>query len=541
MQSPLNASATSAGSLFSGSVFEVPPYQREYAWDEGDVADFWTDLQSALSEDSYFLGLLILTEEGGRKHVVDGQQRILTLTLLATAIYHHALLAGRKALADRINSDFLTAIDYDTDKIQFRVVVSDETDNATLQSIIRGEHQPVNPGFPQKELDDFSPGLYAAYDYIYEKLTVDLSADPFKRLGAWTDFITNRLYFAVFVHPDSSSAYRVFEVINTRGKELTTADLLKNYVLSETPSANRAAMYDEWQAIARSFSGVSSVSLVQYIRHVVTVKGGYILPKDLFDFISGRQAFGSRKPPSIDELMQDLKGNLPVYLQMADQTLEGPASFKALKIFSALNQLGVVSVRPILLALLNVPNSDEGMEHVLRLVLRRIVTGNLGTGNVERILSEAARLIHENGDWSDARVLLDSLNPTDESFLEQVKARSFNKGVLSFLRRSIVQRTTVPDGTGVLHFIAPRYKVAWEGLSEEQVAYWGGTVANTILTDVERRPKQASSWEGVKSELIVRAVEGELVDALQGMDQWNESAVEEISSLVKQRAAEIWC
>jgi len=71
----LNASASSAGALLSGSVFEVPQFQREYSWQEDEVADFWNDLRTNIESESYFLGLVILTDEAKQKHVVDGQRR----------------------------------------------------------------------------------------------------------------------------------------------------------------------------------------------------------------------------------------------------------------------------------------------------------------------------------------------------------------------------------------------------------------------------------------------------------------------------------
>ena len=129
VETPLNASATTAGALISNSTFVVPPYQREYAWEEDEVSEFWGDLREGVANESYFLGLIILTEEDDRQHVVDGQQRLLTLTMLAAALYQEALTIGRTALADRIRADFLTAIDYTTDNMQPRLRL------ATLETI----------------------------------------------------------------------------------------------------------------------------------------------------------------------------------------------------------------------------------------------------------------------------------------------------------------------------------------------------------------------------------------------------------------------
>lgn len=537
MHTPLNASATTAGALLSSSTFEVPPYQREYSWLQDEVVEFWTDLSHALGDESYFLGLVILTDEDGVKQVVDGQQRILTLTLLAAALYHEAKESGRKALAERIQADFLRSIDYETDETNPRVTLSDEADNETLQEILENgkvQHAPKNAE------DSLSQRMTDAFAFLRSNLKHDLSQDPFKRLGTWTDFITNRLYFAVFVHPDPASAYRVFEVINTRGRELTTADLLKNYVLSQTPKSQREKRYQQWKDISRQFNGTGSNSFVQYIRHVVTVEGGHILPKDLFDFLAQRTTFSNKQAPNIHRLMSLLESNLPLYLQMIDPSLDGPADPEALKIFSALNSLGVISVRPILLAMASTPTPLEGMLYILRLVVRRIVVGNLGTGNVERRFGEVAKKIHDESDWTDIQEDLTDLIPTKKEFAEQLRKRSFNKAVLTFLRRSIIEKSEIPESSGTLHFIRPRQATEWTGFSEEDDNFWGNTIGNTVLSTLERRPKGASTWEGFKENILKTAIAGEWVSRLESLDEWNAEAVITIGNELSEVAADVW-
>ena len=537
MRTPLNASATTAGTLMSSTTFEVPRYQREYAWEEDEVTDFWNDIKKSLNEDSYFLGLLILTEKDERKHVVDGQQRILTLTLLAAALYHEAVHSGRKALAEKIHSDFISSIDYATDESHPRVILSDAKDNETLQHLIKkGQIKALS----ENDENGVSVTLNKAFDILQKKLKFELAEDPFKKLGLWSDFITNRLYFAVFVHPNAASAYRVYEVINTRGKELTTADLLKNYAISQTSPANQQALYDKWQKIARSFPPSSSSSLVQYIRHIVTVQAGYILPKDLFDFIASRQTFGAKQAPSIPELMNLLEESLPLYLQMTDPSLDGPAENEWLGIFAALNSLSVISVRPLLLAIAGTNDAISGMRYVLRLVVRRTIAGNLGTGNVERQLSDAAREIKVKNNWQVAIDLLRHLDPDDDQFVSQIYKRSFNKDVLTFLRRSAIQKTITPEHIGTLHFIAPRNTTSWEGLNAQDMKFWSGTIGNTFLSTEEKRPKAANSWEGVKTVLLTTAVSGELAKELGYLDAWTAEAVEAIGRQISEITRVVW-
>lgn len=535
MQTPLNASASSAGALLSNAIFEIPPFQREYSWGLDEVTDFWTDLRNNIEADSYFLGLIILTEGDKRKYVVDGQQRLITLTLLANAIYHEALKRDRSALADRILADFIRAIDYDSDKTDPRVRLSDVRDNETFQTILEIGRAP-----PILDKESVSARMAESYDFLLKRLREDLAQDPFKRLGKWTKFLTDRLYFAVFLHPDSSSAYQVYEVINTRGKELTTADLLKNYVLSQTPESSRLDRYAEWQAIQRRFVDEGSNNFVQFIRHAVTVEAGHVLPKDLFGFLANRLSFFGKEPPTVPELMEVLLDQQPLYLQMIDPSLDGPAEPGALKVFAALNSLGVIAVRPMLLAIAKVPDAMAGMDYVLRLVVRRIVVGNLGTGNVERRFGEAARKIAETNDWRSVVGDLRDLNPPRDDFVRQLTTRSFNKSVLAFVRRSVIQETRTPEHAGTLHFIWTRQAEYWTGMSEEDGSYWGATIGNTLLADLERRPKDINSWGEFKAALLPYATDGEWHETLEAVEEWDAEAVNEAGKTLAEAAGELW-
>ncbi|WP_422115455.1 DUF262 domain-containing protein [Brachybacterium sp. UNK5269] len=533
MDTPLDAASTTAGALFSGSTFSVPQFQREYAWDKEEVEEFFFDLARALNDESYFLGLIIVTGEGATKDIVDGQQRILTITLLASILYNEALKYERKALADRLRASFLVSIDFQTDKEQPRVTLSSKEDNESLQRIIAGE------SISHSEAKDSTSSLLAAaYTTLEKRLREDLQGDPFKRLGIWADFMTNHLYLARFVHPDPGSAYRVFEVINTRGKELTTADLLKSYVLSQTPAVSRENRYSQWSAIARVFGADNQTSLVQFIRHAVTTTHGHVLPRDLYDVLTARNGSASI-PVSPGNLIELLGQSLPIYRQMMDPTADGPASDVQLGVFSILNRLGIVSVRPILLAMSETSNSDAGFKDLLRLVVRRVVVGSLGTGNIERRFGVTARRIAVEGRWEDALKDLSDLNPDRNEFAERVHHRSMNKNTLSVIRESVLENTVTPEGRGNLFFIKPR-TADWSNVAEESVTYWVSTIGNTFLADESRRPMGSSTWRGFINSLAPSGISSEWTTDILSHSDWTAESIDELGAKMSARAAEVW-
>lgn len=545
MQSPLNASASTAGNLLSSFTFEIPPYQREYSWRDDQVKDFWHDLSNSLNAESYFLGLIILTDEttegkgvpqsGTRKQVVDGQQRLLTLTLLVKALQHEAASRNRQALADKLQMDFLRAIDYETDEAKPRIILTDSDDNQTLQHILDTGKAPAG------RQEGVSQNIVDSYNFLSRALKEDLSIDPFRRLGQWAEFLKERLYFAVFLHPTAASAYTVFEVVNTRGKELTTADLLKNFVLSQTPPNQREEIYGRWREMAKSFTADSaSNSFVQFIRHVVTMQYGHVLPKDLYSFIAQRERGHIRSAPTPIELVNSLESELPLYLQMIDPTLPGPATEYQLKTFRALNALGVMTVRPILMAGSKIGEANEVSDYTLRLVVRRIVVGNLGTGNVERKFGEAAKTMYQSRSIDALARELRELDPTSEDFTEQLRKRSFNKNTLTFLRRSIIQRNIAPDPIGTLHFIWPRGSAVWNDIQDEATT-WGTTIGNTVLSHLDQRPSEATpSWLGFKRSMLNSLVEGELLDELRQFDAWTVASIENMGRAAAQIGVEVW-
>ncbi len=168
------------------------------------------------------------------------------------------------------------------------------------------------------------------------------------------------------------------------------------------------------------------------------------------------------------------------------------------------------------------------------------MVGNLGTGNVERRLGEAARTVHETGSWTRALTALRDLNPERDEFQSQLAKRSYNKATLQFLRRSIIQETKTPEPLGYEHAIRPRRAENWTGFNEDDVAYWGSTIGNTLLTRAPRRPVGALTWRGVKEHLLPEAVDGEWTEAIADYRRWDVEAVTEIGRQLALSASEIW-
>ena len=208
-----------------------------------------------------------------------------------------------------------------------------------------------------------------------------------------------------------------------------------------------------------------------------------------------------------------------------------------------MNELGVSAVRPLLLALAQVPDSTDGMLEVLTLVVKRVVVGNLGTGSIERRFADAAQAVRKSGNWRDALAELSELDHSRDEFVLALSRRSYNRNTLGFLRRSIVQASRVPESDGTLQLIRPRHVAegGWPGFSEEEAAFWTSNIANTILVRIDRRPRGANTWDGVKDLLLPEAVPEEPAVELRGLGHWTATDSAREAAALATSAADVWC
>ena len=208
MTMPPLASTSHAGGLLSNYRFKIPSYQREYSWNKDEVDYFWEDIESGIEEDGYFLGLVILTESEGVMNIVDGQQRIVTLALLAKVLHNRAIKLNRNALADLIESTFLRFADYTTDEKNSRISFADSIDNDVFQEIIE------KGSAPDIESKDSAVNIslrqmVKAFEHLESRVNAYLGDDDSafrlnKPLSCYNDQVVllykNELYFSLFCY-----------------------------------------------------------------------------------------------------------------------------------------------------------------------------------------------------------------------------------------------------------------------------------------------------------------------------------------------------
>lgn len=261
----------------SDYVFSIPNYQRPYAWTTEEADELLTDVLAFLGDDPetdstpvqdlkpYFLGSIVLIKQPHRPEatVVDGQQRLTTLTLLFALLRDLApseTLRAELVPFVRQEGNSMTGTE---EQPRLTLRSRDETFfRDHVQAVGRlaeiGSSKPENDA--QRNLRDNAVALHALLTGLSERVR--------SRLGA---YLLQRCFLVVVSTPDRASAYRIFSVMNNRGLDLTATDILKAEVIgalaSRAPS-EEAEYTARWEATEEALGRDRFLELFGHIRTI---------------------------------------------------------------------------------------------------------------------------------------------------------------------------------------------------------------------------------------------------------------------------------
>jgi len=250
MAKTLEAKEQQVLKIFSDDyVFRIPSYQRPYSWKAEQAQSLLNDLLSSLTTAGgsveqmppYFLGSIVLikSDAGPDAEVLDGQQRLTTLTILLAAIRANV---DEKTAADITPLLYEKGASIRGTRDRFRLTLR-ERDTAFFQNYIQRED-----GFSALlKLEDQLPDSQANVRDNARLYQHRLATLPEKDRVRLAEFLNTRCYLVVVATPDFDAAYRIFSVLNSRGLPLHPTDILKADVLGAIPVAEREAYTKKWE------------------------------------------------------------------------------------------------------------------------------------------------------------------------------------------------------------------------------------------------------------------------------------------------------
>ena len=222
--------------------FSIPKYQRDYSWDAPQCDELWRDLlRAARARRSHFMGTLIyLAEERGEVRelsVVDGQQRLTTVTLILIALARRMRETGESGGSlFGVDSDFITET-FLRGASGAKLLLS-PSDCETLQAIATGSRLP----------DDASRRVVENFEAFKAKM----ADEDFDAIELWRGL--GSLVVIAAELDDNAQAPIVFESFNSKGVPLVTADLVRNYLLIGESHAEQKRLFEQfWEPIVNVF------------------------------------------------------------------------------------------------------------------------------------------------------------------------------------------------------------------------------------------------------------------------------------------------
>jgi hypothetical protein len=518
--------------LLSSGYYRIPRFQRPYSWTRENIQEFWDDVVRDNPED-YFIGSMVVFKESNQGFgVVDGQQRLTTIMILLAAI--------RKTLAEHKLQDLAQGIQNlierrNIDNIP-EYVLSTETSYPFFQDRILKFGEPDVPVEPMQEEES----LQIAFDqltFLVGSVIQDVKSASSVSGRALLQSIKQKLIQArdsllnlkvIFVKlDDEDDAYIIFETLNTRGKDLSLTDLVKNhftkYLKPKTASVDQTKV--KWGKILETIEGSSvDLSTDAFIHHFWLSRFDYLPQKKLFKTLK-RRVTKTEAKRFLDSLLSDSSIYRSIHEigfgKWTKQEKGISDSLKALQLFRVQQQT------PCVLSLVRAYKGKKfKKKHLANAIvaiekfhfLFTAVTSQRSSGGISAMYAALARRIYESSDTNEAqkvikelitklRARIPSLVEVKALFPEIVftdnitKDKSLVKYILARFDKRLSSAITIDYDSMTIEHLASQSHIGTGGFTEDIV----GQLGNLILVSEDLNNKLANKPFNEKKQILKAA------------------------------------
>ena len=407
--------------LVSGRQFLIPRFQREYSWEKKNYKEFLEDMLNCLyisegkiTNSQYFLGTMLFIgdyAEGTDKEiqVVDGQQRLTTITILFSVLSDKFLSIGEDTLSKQI----------------FRYIMTEDDNGEKVRILKSKTHYPFfsyyiqqrDKQYIQEAVSEEEHCIEETYKYFYEQLDekkikgylkrkhgaeVVLSLEYVDILKAIRDQILQTTFVSIST-TDKEQANMIFEILNAKGKRLAEVDLIKNKIfeiLDDTEPADFAE--EKWQQIKKILNdGKETVGIETFYRHFWSSRYKKSAKNKLYDDFN--KIIVPKNKKVYTEFLLEMEKYAKYYIMIMNPKRENYNNRKEyypiVQMLNVLNNyFGIVQVRIVELAIVNLKEKGlidlKYMKHILTLLesfhfaYNSIMRGN--PNSVEKVYSAFA-------------------------------------------------------------------------------------------------------------------------------------------------------
>lgn len=521
--------------IFFDKKYQIPKYQRPFAWNKEKAEKFWNDI--VCEEGDYFMGTIVLNKHNSIHEIVDGQQRITTISLFFFALY----------------LNYKDSVDEATAKMHIYKYLKTSTikSESQLLTLSKNNFSFYNNLLEIKTKDDLAnivadnksnKNILEIVNYFIGKINENKKTDPNLekiRLADMLEKFTKKVFFFEITVTDYKQASKLFEVLNNRGVNLVKSDLVRNYLLSE---AERQKFQEEeinWDGIEDNISGVNLEKFIRYSSILLSKKD------DLYERVIEYTENHSSKT-SID-LLSDLS---KIYKKIIDPSFSDD-DFEN-KLLTELDILGVTQAHSILLAGYNKFNNED-IRELLQLIVnfsfRYSTICGKNPNKLEKKYSDLAYEVFNNSlSLDEVKKQIIELSPSDDEFMKSFVSKNFKntifpRYILGKIENFISSEEKIIDFPAVhLEHIMPKKIDKWIEEDGEVGKYYDkyvNNIGNMVLLSKSINTAIKNNIFSIKREKYDGS-EINLVGDIKAKKKWNEEEIKWNGNRYYEHAKNIW-
>ncbi|WRC01232.1 DUF262 and DUF1524 domain-containing protein [Helicobacter pylori] len=289
--------------------FVIPIYQRLYSWKKEQCEQLWDDIIKIGGNDKmngHFIGSILYVLDGNTHSnnpllIIDGQQRLTTITLLFIALRNH--LSDEVKILEKFSREkiesYLINSNKDGDK-KFRLILSESDKDTLLFLIDKNKRKPSEPSL--KIVENFK---------LFEEW-IRKNTDKLETIFKGLDKL---MIVWIALKKGKDDPQLIFESMNSKGIELTQADLIRNYIIMETEVEKQEDFYNQyWRAMEENFKQNETL-FNQFVRHYLTIKTREI--PNINKVYEAFKDYQQKERIEIEDLLKDLQKYCGYFCQIA--------------------------------------------------------------------------------------------------------------------------------------------------------------------------------------------------------------------------------
>jgi uncharacterized protein with ParB-like and HNH nuclease domain/predicted transport protein len=537
--------------------FVIPIFQRPYSWEEAECEQLWGDLLRAGGDEgtpTHFMGSVVYIEETLNQVtrqspllVIDGQQRLTTVTILLEAL---ARAIGEEepvpGFAARKLRTYYLSNPLEKGNDAYKLLLA-EADRDTLLALVADDHaMPPEP----------SGRIIGNFDYFRSKIASSDGDLPLLCNG-----LAKLAIVDVSLKRGEDNPQLIFESMNSTGRELSQADLIRNFVLMDLEPDRQSAVYqNHWRPMELEFGQEAYGKYFDaFMRHYLTLKTGEIPNmREVYEAFKGFRGSNSELP--IEDLLVDVGRYASHYCRMALRSEPDPALRAA---FTDLGELRVDVAYPFLLELYDdytaeFLGKDEFLVAVRLIesyVFRRSVCA-VPTNSLNKTFATAGRSLRKDAYVTSLEAFLQQLSsykrfPNDLEFLAEFQRRDlYNFRSRSYVLRRLEnqgRKEPVPVGEYTIEHILPQNPSVsaewqqslgadWKRIHDAYLHSLGNLTLTGYNSEYSDKPFQVKrDMEGGFNHSPLRLNEG-----LGELEDWNESTIIDRGERLSAVAKTVW-